>query len=73
MWLYPFLTIATIAGILAVLVQLGLTEDTRSQLFLGLGSWAVALVVYVVIRRMGGSISAEELEAQRQEEPVGGS
>ena len=36
MWLFPFLTLVTIVGILAVLVQLGLTDDTRSQLFLGL-------------------------------------
>ncbi len=67
MWLYPFLTLFTIAGILAVLVQLGWTEDTRSQLFLGLGSWAVVLVLYFVTKAMGGSVSPEELESRREE------
>ena len=67
MWLYPFLTLVTIVGILAVLVQLGWTEDTRSQLFLGLGSWAVVLVLYFVTKAMGGSVSPEELESRREE------
>src|SRR5689334_8582073 len=31
MWLFPVLTIVAIAGILAVLVQMGLTKDTRWQ------------------------------------------
>jgi GABA permease len=57
MWLFPFLTILTVGGVLAVLVQLGVNADTRSQLFLGLGSWAVALVAYAVTRAMGGSVS----------------
>jgi GABA permease len=70
MWAYPFLTIVTILGVLAVLVQLGVNSETRSQLFLGLGSWAVALVLYAVTRKLGGSISTEELEAQREEEAV---
>ncbi|GAA2151388.1 hypothetical protein GCM10009844_33470 [Nocardioides koreensis] len=59
MWLFPFLTVLTIGGILAVLVQLGTTADTRSQLFLGLGSWVVALVAYVVTRAMGGSVAPQ--------------
>jgi GABA permease len=71
MWLFPFLTVVTILGILAVLVQLGLTEDTRSQLFLGLGSWAVVVVLYAVTKARGGSVSPDELAPSRHEEPAG--
>ncbi len=73
MWAYPFLTIVTILGVLGVLVQLGVNSDTRSQLLLGLGSWAVALVLYAITRKLGGSLSTEELEAkrEREEEAVG--
>ena len=73
MWAYPFLTIVTILGVLGVLVQLGVNSDTRSQLLLGLGSWAVALVLYAITRKLGGSLSTEELEAkrEREEESVG--
>ncbi len=72
MWLFPGLTIVAILGILAVLVQLGLTPDTRSQLLLGLGSWGVALVFYVVTRALGGSVTAEELTAPDHEEEYAG-
>ncbi len=72
MWLYPFLTILTIVGVLAVLVQLGLSADTRSQLVLGLGSWAVALVAWAVTRAMGGSVAPARL-ATREEQPAAGS
>ena len=72
MWLFPGLTIVAILGILAVLVQLGLSPDTRSQLLLGLGSWGVALVLYLGTRAFGGSVTPEELTApDREEEPAG--
>ena len=51
MWAYPVLTIAAIAGIVAILVQMALTDDTRSQLLLSLLSWGVALVAFAVMRR----------------------
>lgn len=51
MWAYPVLTLAAIAGILAILVQMALQDDTRSQLLLSLLSWGVALVAFVAIRR----------------------
>jgi GABA permease len=72
MWLYPFLTVVTIGGILAVLVQLGTTADTRSQLLLGLVSWAVALVAYAVTRAMGGSVAPERHRAL-EEQPASSS
>ncbi len=73
MWLFPGLTLVAIAGIVAVLVQLGLTGDTRSQLLLSLLSWGVVLVAYVLTRRFGGSVSAEQLESdgRREEAPAG--
>ena len=54
MWFFPVLTILTIAGILAVLVQMGVDDDTRSQLLLSLLSWAVVLVLYAVLARRRG-------------------
>ncbi|SDR95731.1 gamma-aminobutyrate:proton symporter, AAT family [Nocardioides scoriae] len=62
MWLFPGLTIVAAVGILAVLVQMGFTDDTRSQLLLSLLSWAVVVGLYLVTRARGGSISAEELD-----------
>ena len=63
MWFFPWLTILAAVGIVAVLVQLGLKDDTRSQLLLSLLSWGVVLVAYAVTKARGGSVSAEELEA----------
>ncbi len=65
MWLFPFLTIAAIAGIVAVLVQLGLTSKTRSQLLLSLLSWALVLVLYAITRWQGGSVAPEETDEDK--------
>src|SRR4029079_6825432 len=65
MWLFPYLTIIAAVGIVAVLVQMFFTDATRSQLLLSLGSWVVVLVLYAVTRARGGSMSAEEIEAQK--------
>ncbi len=61
MWLFPVLSILTALGILAILVQMGIQADVRSQLVLSLLSWAAVLVLYfankwfmVVARRGGG-------------------
>ena len=59
MWLFPWLTIAAIVGILAVLVQMGLTSDTRPQLLLSLLSWALVLGLYAVTRWQGGSVAPD--------------
>jgi GABA permease len=63
MWFFPVLTILAAAGIVAVLVQMLFTDDTRSQLLLSLLSWAVVLALYAVTRWRGGSVSVEELDA----------
>ena len=63
MWFFPVLTIAAGIGIVAVLLQMGLKSDTRSQLLLSLLSWAVVVGLYFVTRWQGGSVSPEELES----------
>jgi GABA permease len=56
MWFHPVLSLLTVAGILAVLVQMGLTADVRSQLWLSLLSWAVVVGLYFVTKWRGGSV-----------------
>jgi GABA permease len=51
MWFYPVLTVLTIAAMIAVLISMGLREDTQSQLFLSLLSLAVVLAAYPISRR----------------------
>ena len=46
MWLFPALSIITVAGIVAILAQMGIVEDSRSQLILSLLSWAIVIVFY---------------------------
>ena len=46
MWGFPVLTLLTIAGILAILVQMALDSVTRSQLLLSLLAWALILVTF---------------------------
>jgi GABA permease len=62
MWLYPGLTIATIAAMLAVLASMFARADTRSQILLSLLSWAVVLALYAVTRWRGGSVEAPEAD-----------
>lgn len=65
MWLFPGLSLLTIAGIVAVLVQMALTEGTSSQLWLSLLAWAAVLAFYLVTRARGGSV-----EAPTKDEPA---
>ena len=69
MWLFPVLTLLTIAAILAVLVLMAFNEDTRSQLLLSLLAWAVVLVLYAVTKWRGGSVGARTSTTRR---PAGG-
>jgi GABA permease len=46
MWFFPVLSILTLAGITAVLVQMAFDHAARSQLWLSLLSWAVVLGLY---------------------------
>lgn len=63
MWGFPVLSVLTIAAIVAVLLGMALDADARSQLVLSLVSWAVVLLLYYVTRRMGGSVSAAEMDS----------
>src|SRR5215217_4813635 len=46
MWLFPVLSVVTVGGIVAILAQMGLREDSRSQLVLSLLSWVVVIAFY---------------------------
>jgi GABA permease len=46
MWLFPMLSILTVAGIVAIVAQMGIQEDSRSQLILSLLSWAIVIAFY---------------------------
>ena len=50
MWLFPVLSIVTVVGIVAILAQMGIAADSRSQLVLSLLSWAVVIVFYFASR-----------------------
>ena len=47
MWLFPYLTIAAIIAMLAILAGMYMGEATRSQLLLSLLAWGVVLVGFV--------------------------
>jgi GABA permease len=66
MWLFPWLTIATIAAMVAVLGSMFAGADTRSQILLSLLSWGVVLVLYVVTRWRGGSVDLTEEAAPKE-------
>ena len=48
MWLFPVLSILTVLGIVAVLVQMAFDQAARSQLWLSLLSWGVVGVGYLL-------------------------
>ena len=50
MWLFPALSIFTVVGIVAILAQMGIEADSRSQLVLSLLSWAVVIAFYFANR-----------------------
>jgi GABA permease len=51
MWFFPALSILTVAGIVAVLVQMAFDCSARGQFWLSLLSWAVVVAVYFAVRR----------------------
>ncbi|BBZ49601.1 amino acid permease [Mycobacterium heidelbergense] len=55
MWFFPVLSILTLAGITAVLVQMAFDRSARSQLWLSLLSWAVVVGLYFVARARVGA------------------
>ena len=63
MWLFPALSILVVVAIVAVLVQMALNADARTQLILSLLSWAVLLVLYVATKRLHKKPAAEPVAA----------
>src|ERR671929_1863383 len=60
MWFYPVLTLLTAAAIVAILVQMFIDPDTRSQILLSLLAWALVLVAYAVRRKAIGEAHRTE-------------
>jgi GABA permease len=50
-WAFPWLSYATVAGLIAVLVAMALTPDLASQLYVSLVALAVAVLAYLLLRR----------------------
>ena len=59
MWFFPYLTIATIAAMVAVLVMMYFDESSRSQLVLSVLAFAVVLVLYALTKWRGGSVGKD--------------
>lgn len=53
MWFFPVLSVLTLGGITAVLVQMAFDRSARSQLWLSLLSWVVAVGLYFAARARG--------------------
>jgi GABA permease len=50
MWFFPVLSIFTLVAITAVLVQMAFDHTARTQLWLSVMSWAVAVGLYLVAK-----------------------
>jgi GABA permease len=59
MWFFPGLSVLTLVGIVGVLVHMALDPTARTELWLGLLSWAVVLALYFVPRWRRGSAKLE--------------
>ena len=70
MWLYPVLSLLTVGGILAVLIQMALTSGVREQLILSLLAWAIVVICFFVTKWRGGSVSAAEMHARLTDQPA---
>jgi GABA permease len=66
MWGFPVLTLLTIAAIVGVLISMGVGADTRSQLVLSLVSFAVVVLVYLVVARRNRAVPVEPSAAERE-------
>jgi GABA permease len=65
MWGYPVLTLLTIAAMVAVLISMGVSRESRSQLLLSLLAFAVVVLVYLVARWRRKEIPPEPTAAER--------
>jgi GABA permease len=51
MWLFPGLSILTVAGLVGVLAQMAFDSSARMQLWLSLLTWAVTVALYFLGKR----------------------
>ena len=73
MWLYPYLTYATIAGMVIIVLARFLIPEQRTPLLLGLASLAIILAFYVLRRRIGRPpelVTSGAGRREQKEEPV---
>jgi GABA permease len=54
MWAFPYLTIATMIGMVAVIVSMLFIDDVRSQLYASLGSAVVLVGIYAIVKSVRG-------------------
>jgi GABA permease len=54
MWAFPYLTIAAMLGMVAVLASMLFIDSVRSQLYASLGSAAFVVLAYFVVRSLRG-------------------
>lgn len=66
MWGYPWLTIASIVAMIAVLVSMVLDPESRPQITLGLLSWAFLLIVFFVVVRTRREYQQQDVAADGQ-------
>lgn len=59
MWFFPVLSVVTVVGIIAVLVQMAFDHEARTQLWLSLGSWVVVVALYFLTTAMTRSRKAQ--------------
>src|SRR6201987_2174635 len=72
MWFFPVLSILTLAGIPAVLVQMAFDHTARSQLWLSLLSWAVVVALYFAARARGRIAIGREVPSAESAPPSSG-
>ena len=66
MWFFPYLTIATMVGMLVVLGSMLFIDDVRSQLYWSLGSAAVLVVVYWIVKAVRGPARLPDTDMRRR-------
>ena len=62
-WGFPWLSYATVAGLIAVLAAMALTPGMASQLYVSLLTLAVAVLAYVLLRRHRAAAKAGEKQS----------
>ena len=75
MWLYPYLTYVTIAGMVIIVLAQAFIPEQRTPLLLGLASLTIILLFYLLRRKVGrpaedATSGAGWREPAREEDPV---